>query len=55
VSLTPFRVDDVSIELRHVTTCCCRYVADPATTDDVKLIDARCIAVYHVDLKKEES
>lgn len=39
--------DDVAIEMRHVPTCCCRYVCDPGDTTDVKLIDTRCIAAYH--------
>lgn len=38
----------VAMILEHVATCQCRYVADPATTNDVKLIDARCVGSYLV-------
>lgn len=41
-------VEDVSIIMEHVGTCCCKYVADPITTNDVKLIDTRCISAYAV-------
>lgn len=35
-----------SIRMEHVDDCCCRYVASPKDTTDVKLIDTRCIAAY---------
>lgn len=40
--------DTGSIRMEHVADCCCRYVASPADTNDVKLIDTRCIAAYLV-------
>jgi len=41
-----FLASESTLILVHVYTCCCRYVADPATTNDVKLIDTRCISAY---------
>lgn len=39
-----------SITMDHVDDCCCRYVASPKDTTDVKLLDSRCIVAYRVPL-----
>jgi hypothetical protein len=45
--MTPWKPDDVSLQLEHVATCQCAYrPVVPGSTEDVKMIDARCIAAY---------
>lgn len=41
-------VAEVSIKMEHVDSCCCRYTMDSKTTEDVKLIDTRCIGSFLV-------
>jgi len=43
-----------SIRMEHVPDCCCRYVAAPNNTSDVKLVDNRCMAAYLVPANRRE-
>lgn len=41
--------EQVSLQIEHVEDCGCRYTQTPGQRmldDEVKLIDARCIAAY---------
>ena len=48
LTMRHLHVDDVVMVMVHVRDCCCRYVASPLDTNDVKLIDVRCIQSYAV-------
>jgi hypothetical protein len=39
---------EASLQLEHVKDCCCYRITVNDGRDDVKMIDARCIAAYLV-------
>jgi hypothetical protein len=49
--VTTYDAADVSLQLKHVATCLCRYAI--VDGEDVKVIDVRCISAYLVPDPKD--